>query len=186
MGRDLYIGDWHYDHRNILRYDNRPFFTTAEMNEALVKRWNAHVNPGDTVYVLGDMFWCNTSVAIDVLDGLAGEKVLIKGNHDNCKDSRFRSRFLGIHDYLEHKDDGRNVVLCHYPMPCFKNHFHGWHHLYAHVHTSFEYNMIEHFRQEMVELYTKPCNMYNVGAMMPWMEYTPRTLDEIIEGVKWS
>ncbi len=24
--------------------------------------------------------------------------------------------------------------------------------------------------------------MYNVGAMMPWMDYTPRTFDEIVEG----
>ena len=29
-------------------------------------------------------------------------------------------------------------------------------------------------------LYTRPCKMYNVGAMMPWMNYTPRTLDEIL------
>jgi hypothetical protein len=26
--------------------------------------------------------------------------------------------------------------------------------------------------------------MYNVGAMIPYMDYTPRTLDEIIEGYK--
>lgn len=32
----------------------------------------------------------------------------------------------------------------------------------------------------MEELYTTPCQMFNVGAMMPWMDYTPRTLDEII------
>lgn len=24
--------------------------------------------------------------------------------------------------------------------------------------------------------------MFNVGAMMPWMDYTPRTLDQIIGG----
>ena len=29
-------------------------------------------------------------------------------------------------------------------------------------------------------VYSKPCQMFNVGAMMPWMDYTPRTLDEII------
>ena len=40
--------------------------------------------------------------------------------------------------------------------------------------------MMEHFRKEMIELYDKQCNMYNVGCMMPWMNYTPRTLDEII------
>jgi hypothetical protein len=32
----------------------------------------------------------------------------------------------------------------------------------------------------MKELYDKPCEMYNVGVMIPYMNYTPRTLDEII------
>lgn len=64
--------------------------------------------------------------------------------------------------------------------PCFKNHFYGSFHLYGHVHNSFEWNMMEHDKYLMEELYTKPCQMFNVGVMMPWMDYTPRTLDEII------
>lgn len=40
--------------------------------------------------------------------------------------------------------------------------------------------MIRHFRYEMGALYDKPCHMYNVGAMMKYMDYTPRTLEEII------
>ena len=39
--RKLYIADWHYAHANILAFDNRPFKTVEEMNEELVKRWNA-------------------------------------------------------------------------------------------------------------------------------------------------
>ena len=39
---------------------------------------------------------------------------------------------------------------------------------------------MERIKYEMTELYTVPCLMYNVGAMMPWMDYTPRTLDELI------
>lgn len=79
--------------------------------------------------------------------------------------------------------DDRRLVLCHYPIPFFKNHTRdGWSHLYGHVHVSFEYNMTERMRREIVDLYQKPCRMYNVGAMMPWMDYTPRTFDEIVEG----
>jgi len=37
----------------------------------------------------------------------------------------------------------------------------------------------------MENLYDRQCEMYNVGAMMPYMDYTPRTLDEIIEGYKF-
>ena len=177
-----YIADWHYGHANCIHFDNRPFVNVEAMNVALVERWNSVVRPGDLTYVLGDMFWCNTTEAVEVLDKLNGQIILCRGNHDRCKDSKFASHFVKIADYLEIQDGDRNVVLSHYPIPCFKNHFYGWYHLYGHVHTSFEYNMMEHDKYLMKELYTKPCEMYNVGAMLPYMDYTPRTLDEIIKG----
>jgi len=178
----LYIGDWHYAHNNILSIDNRPFLSIEEMNQALVARWQAVVRPEDTVYVLGDMFWCGETKAVPVLNLLPGHKILIRGNHDLCKNQEFCSRFEKISEYMEIEDRERHIVLCHYPIPCFKNHFYGWYHLYAHVHTSFEYNMMEHTKLVMEQLYDRPCAMYNVGAMMPWMDYTPRSLDEILSG----
>lgn len=180
--RKLYIADWHYAHANILAFDNRPFKTVEEMNEELVKRWNATVNPGDTVYVLGDMFWCISSQAVPILQALNGQKFLIKGNHDRSNDGKFVKEFAKITEYLEVNDNFRNIVLCHYPIPCFKNHYYGWYHLYGHVHNSFEYQMMEHDKYLMQELYGKQCQMLNVGAMMPYMDYTPRTLDEILKG----
>ena len=42
--------------------------------------------------------------------------------------------------------------------------------------------MMEQVKYQMQELYGMPCNMYNCGAMMDYINYTPRTLDEIIEG----
>ena len=42
--------------------------------------------------------------------------------------------------------------------------------------------MMEHDKYLMQELYGKQCQMFNVGAMMPYMDYTPRTLDEIQKG----
>lgn len=164
----------------MIAFDNRPFKSLLEMDEALVDRWNSVVSPGDTVYVLGDMFWCKAQDAIPILRSLKGQKFLIKGNHDRCNDNKFLREFVKVTEYLEVKDNGRTVILCHYPIPCFKNHFYGSFHLYGHVHNSFEWNMMEHDKYLMEELYTKPCQMFNVGAMMPWMDYTPRTLDEII------
>lgn len=167
-------------HANVIAFDNRPFKSLLEMDEALVDRWNAVVSPGDIVYVLGDMFWCKAQDAIPILRSLKGQKFLIKGNHDRCNDNKFLREFVKVTEYLEVKDSGRTVILCHYPIPCFKNHFYGSFHLYGHVHNSFEWNMMEHDKYLMEELYTTPCQMFNVGAMMPWMDYTPRTLDEII------
>lgn len=183
MAKQFYIADWHYDHKNVIHFDNRPFSSIKEMNKELIERWNKVVFAGDIVYILGDMFWCKVSEAIEVLDKLNGKKVLIRGNHDS-HDHRFIEKFDMVYDYLETVDSDRRVVLCHYPIPCFKNHFYGWYHLYGHVHNSFEHNMMEKNRDLMENLYDRQCEMYNVGAMMPYMDYTPRTLDEIIEGYK--
>ena len=182
MAKKFYIADWHYDHANILSFDSRKFTDVNEMNKELVRRWNSVVAPEDIVYSLGDMFWCKSSDALPILDALNGQKFLIRGNHDRTKDSKFINKFVKVTDYLEVEDGDKNIVLCHYPIPCFKNHYYGWYHLYGHIHSSFEYNMMERIKYEMEELYTVPCNMYNCGAMMPWVDYTPRTIDEIIEG----
>lgn len=40
MAKNFYIADTHFGHKNILKYDNRPFFTTEEMDNELVERWS--------------------------------------------------------------------------------------------------------------------------------------------------
>lgn len=181
----FYIADWHYGHKNALAFDARPFDSVEKMNAELISRWNAAVSPGDIVYVLGDMFWCKSSEAVPVLQKLNGQKFLIRGNHDRCNDGNFIREFVKVTEYLEVDDEGQKIVLCHYPIPCFKNHFYGWWHFYGHVHTSFEWNMMEHDRYLMQEQYGKQCRMYNIGAMIPYISYTPRTFEEIVAGYDW-
>lgn len=175
----LYISDLHINHKNILSYDNRPFYNIEEMNNTIINNWNSVVSENDCVYILGDMFWDNNN-ADKILSQLKGHKYLIKGNHDRLNSS-MEKHFIWIKDYAEIKDNNRSVILCHYPIPCFNKQYYGNYHLYGHVHDSFEWNMIEHFKSEMIALYDKPCNMFNVGCMIKYMNYTPRTLDEIIE-----
>lgn len=182
MSNKFYISDLHIDHANVLWFDNRPFKDVEEMNSELIRRWNDVVSDGDLVYILGDMFWCVPKKAMPIMEQLNGQKILVKGNHDRWHDSKFDKMFVKIDEYIETEDNGKKIVLCHYPIPCFKNHFYGWTHLYGHVHNSFEWNIMEHQRFLMEELYTRQCNMINVGAMMPYMDYTPRTLDEIEHG----
>lgn len=179
--KKFYIADWHYGHKNAIAYDNRPFTSVDEMNKELIKRWNDAVSNEDVVYVLGDMFWCQEQESIEVLDGLNGIKFLVRGNHDK-RNQKLESKFSKVADYMEVRDGDKHIVLCHYPMPCFKNHYYGWYHLYGHVHSSFEYNMMENTKMQMSALYDTPCKMYNVGVMMPYMNYTPRTLEEIVKG----
>ena len=176
----FYIADTHFNHTGILSFDNRPFFTVEDMDEAIISRWNDAVSIYDKVYILGDLSWHGMEKTIEILWRLHGKKILIRGNHDKCNDRKFLSMFETVKDYMEIKDGDRDVILCHYPIPFFKNHYYGWYHLYGHVHSSFEYNMANRIKFEMEQLYSHPCKMYNVGVMMPYMNYSPRTLDEII------
>lgn len=183
---NYFIADLHFGHKNALSFDNRPFKDIEEHDEALIKNWNNKVTIDDDVYILGDISWHNSTRTIEIMRTLNGNKHLIKGNHDGrlLKNAELRKEFLEITDYKELTlEDGKGIVLCHYPIPCFKNHYYGWYHLYGHVHNGFEWNMMENVKRQMTELYDTPCEMYNVGCMIPYMEYTPRTLKEIIHTV---
>lgn len=185
---NYYIADLHLGHVNAIGFDGRPFADVTEMNETLIHRWNSTVNRADTVYVLGDFIWEKESLWPAWLERLTGNKVLIRGNHDPRQFSQATKRFFqDIADYKEVTDTGRHVILCHYPMPfhradydekCFM--------LYGHVHNTREYAFLEKLRKELQEARTERSHaraqFINVGCMMPWMDYTPRTLDEILEG----
>lgn len=179
---DYFISDLHFGHRNILSFDNRPFITVEENDIAIINNWNDVVNIDDDVYILGDLGYYNVMKMVEIINSLNGNKHLIIGNHDKkfLKNKCFRECFVEICDYKEIKlENGFGIVLCHYPIPCYNNHFYGWVHLYGHVHNSFEYNMMKRNQMEMTELYGRECKMYNVGAMIDYMGYTPRTLGEI-------
>lgn len=178
----FFISDLHFGHKNVLAYDNRPFVNIEENDKELIRRWNEVVTDIDTVYILGDISWYSTPQTIEIVKQLKGSKHLIIGNHDNklIKSREFRDLFESISDYKEIRIDNQILVLSHYPIPCFNKHFHGAYHFYGHVHNSFEWNMMKYHRYLMQTLYMKPCNMFNVGCMIPYIDYTPRTFNEIV------
>lgn len=191
---NYFISDLHLFHENCLAFDNRPFKNIDEMHKAIIERWNCAVGPYDDVYFLGDLSFAGYEKTNEVLKDLEGNKHWILGNHDKkLLKSGIKNHFVEICEYKElFIDTNKSIVLCHYPIPTFKNMYRGWYHLYGHVHTGFEWNMTEHQKSLLKELYSKEknipapdvCNMYNVGAMVPYMDYTPRTLDEIIKASK--
>lgn len=173
-----YIADNHFGHKNVIRFDNRPFADTVLMDEVLVHNWNARVTEDDTVYILGDCFWKNEENSIKLIQRLKGHKHLIRGNHDRVH-GRLRFYYESIEHYAEINDNDRLVILCHYPIPFYKNQHYGAVMLYGHVHNTREQDFIEKWKRELWESEI-PCNMINVGCMMEYMKYTPRTLDEIL------
>lgn len=54
MANIWFTSDFHLGHFNIIRYCNRPFVDTQEMNAAILERMNASVKAGDVLYFLGD------------------------------------------------------------------------------------------------------------------------------------
>lgn len=180
---NYYIADLHFGHQNILSFDNRPFETVEENDNAIIARWNSAVGYDDDVYVLGDISWYNSTQTIEILKGLNGNKHLIRGNHDNkiLKNPKLREQFVEITDYKEiTNDSGKGLVLCHYPILAFKNHYNGWVHFYGHVHSTWEYKIIKDAARMSERVSNSPCDMINVGCMMPWMDYRPKTFDEIV------
>ena len=185
---NYYISDLHIGHANVIRFDRRPFANTNEMHRAIVDNWNSRVKTDDTVYILGDFIWAKENEWIYYVEPLAGMKVLIRGNHDPREFSAATKRlFQDITNLKEIKDNSRHVVMCHYPIPFFRAGFAPTSFmLYGHVHQTKEYEYIKELRKTVMANstgYGTPSgNFINVGAMMPYMNYTPRTLDEIIAG----
>ena len=80
-----FTSDQHFGHFNIIRLSRRPFKTVEEMDATMVERWNAKVRDGDTVYVLGDLFFRAATVE-PILKRLKGHKHLLLGSHDPLTD----------------------------------------------------------------------------------------------------
>ena len=186
MSKDFYISDLHFGHKNIIRYDNRPFKTIEEMDNTLITNWNKAVSKEDCVWILGDISWYDDEKTSEIFRQLNGTKILVKGNHDNIKRySDLAKCFTNVQDYAEYYLDKKNkVIMSHYPILFWNGQFRDAVHLYGHVHNSHQWNICENWLEELRQLQDIPMRMYNVGCMMPWMGYTPRTLDEIIEGYK--
>lgn len=182
MGKTFFVADLHCGHKNAIAFDNRPYTDIESHDNDIVRRWNKAVGIEDDVWILGDISWHNATKTLEIFSQLNGNKNLCIGNHDYklLRNRDIRGLFNEIVDYKEIElPDGKGVVLSHYPIPCFNKHYYGWYHLYGHVHNSFEWHMMEHIKREMVELYDKPCNMFNVGIMIPYMEFRPKTLEQI-------
>lgn len=97
MSEIFVISDTHFGHNNIIKYCNRPYKTTEEMDWDMVERWNSVVTPQDKVYHLGDVYMgCSREYIDNLLSKLNGKKRLILGNHDNGKDQILQRHFQKI------------------------------------------------------------------------------------------
>ena len=188
-----YISDLHFYHDTLNRaMDHRGFRDEQDMNEYMIHQWNSRVRKNDEVVVLGDLSMENWEKTKEVLDQLRGKIYLIQGNHDRfVKDKNFdASRFIWVRSYAEMHDNGRKIILSHYPVLCYNGQNRLSKHgnpktfmLHGHVHDTLDQRLLEQFQQitrgtlrgEM----PIPCNLLNCFCM--YSDYIPLGLDEWIE-----
>ena len=102
-----------------------------------------------------------------------------------------KKQLVEIVDYKELTDNINGkaypVVLSHYPIFSWKGQFGGAIHLYGHVHDNDDDQLYQNALKEADKFFAKrdgerhkPFKAFNVGCMKEYMDYTPRTLQEII------
>lgn len=167
-----YISDLHIGYKNAIRFDERPFADIDEMEREIVRRWNEKVGADDDVYILGDVFYRYKGSRADFLKRLGGRLHLIVGNHDFeiLKNEAALGCFESVDKLRQIVDDGRRVVMCHYPIISWNMKHFGAYHVYGHVHANINEGTIFMMKQERA---------FNAGCMIN--NYEPCTLLELEE-----
>ena len=194
-----YIADNHFFHKGMIdRMDQRGFNDVEEMNEYMLQQWNSRVRRTDEVVCLGDLSIGNAIETNKILEQLNGRIFMIRGNHDKFLDKAGvdLSRFEWVKDYAEMYDNGRKVILCHYPIVCYNGQFRidkdgnpKVYMLHGHIHRTQDIVGLHKYKEFIRGFPRKsrgsdepipaPCNIINCFCM--YSDYVPQTLDEWIE-----
>lgn len=94
----------------------RPFVNADEMDQTIIKNFQARLTKNDTLYVLGDV--CIDPKNLWKLHEIPGRKTLIPGNHERLPMSRYLEFFDDVEVYKVFKTSGlyKRFVCSHVPM----------------------------------------------------------------------
>lgn len=168
------ISDTHFGQQSIIPYCKRPFSSVEDMNNKLIENWNNTVTENDTVYFLGDLSFCKTEQTRDICNRLNGYKIIILGNHDRDKSSKYY-REIGFNEvfenptklyYTDNNFNIRSVLLSHEPQYISNKDFN----IHGHIHDS----KIENEYPDM-----SPAN--HLCVCVERIDYRPISLKEIKE-----
>ena len=169
MSNIFLCSDHHFGHANILTFLTsdgsrvRDFDSVEQMDETMVENHNRVLRPKDKVYFLGDVAFNKKTLA--TLARLNGEKVLIKGNHDQEKLTEYQKYFKDVRG--SHQFDG--LILSH--IPIHLDSLGRWGaNIHGHLHTN--QVMIRGFSNKPVEPDPKYLNV-----SMEQIAYTPISLE---------
>jgi calcineurin-like phosphoesterase family protein len=129
-----FTADTHFGHGGALGRFKRPFGSVAEMDAAMIARWNERVAATDDVWHLGDFAYRLTAERMGaLLRRLNGCKHLVTGNNDSA-DTLTLTGWASVQAYGELEIDGARLVLCHYPFRTWNAMSKGALNLHGHSH----------------------------------------------------
>lgn len=112
MTNTFFIGDTHFGHGSILKFETeaRPFASLDDMHGFMISAWNSVVRKGDKVIHLGDFCWGEKYLPI--AGELNGLKYLVLGNHDALASAKYLKYFHKVMGVMQFDD----CVLTHIPV----------------------------------------------------------------------
>lgn len=186
-----FCSDFHLSHRNVLKFDNRPYSTVEEMHVDLIKKWNSVIKDDDIIYYLGDLSMGNKNVTNWFINSLNGKIHFILGNHDKMKDIIKFNRWEHVYEYgteINVKDDDiknargigyQRIIMSHYPILSWnKSHYGSWH-IHGHCHGSLMKEFPEYYERKVIDV---GCNVIGYKPL----SYTETKIimsNKIIKGV---
>jgi calcineurin-like phosphoesterase family protein len=113
---DPHFGHWTSEERNIIKYCDRPFESTEQMDDILIGNYNQLIGPDDVVLWLGDCFFGPADYAENIMCLLHGHKILVPGGHDGSPNRMLRIGFdLVVLSDCFIRIAGRLCRCSHYP-----------------------------------------------------------------------
>ena len=130
----FFCSDSHHGHYNICKYCHRPFQSRSEMDQTLIKNWNAVVPEDGIVVHCGDFMLPHNADIKEYnkyLNQLHGRVLLLRGNHDLASLDWVSDKLIAVRDQAMIVVDGVKIFAQHYPCAAFN----GDYHVYGHIHT---------------------------------------------------
>ena len=162
-GKQVWVwSDQHFGHTNIIKYAGRPFDTSGDMDDAMIRAYHRLVGPDDVVIWNGDVTFGNINRMNGILNQLPGYKIHIMGNHDFERnglpsnldmDERHISYVININDI--------QLLFTHYHL---ENVPEGCQNLHGHIHQ-------------------QTANKWNTNICVEHTNYAPALLDELLPGI---
>jgi calcineurin-like phosphoesterase family protein len=110
-----FYSDPHFGHANVIDYAGRPFSSVAEMDQALIDRYNAVVPSEALTIWCGDAFFHTVERSREILNSLNGQKILVRGNHDGSTSRMLSIGFDVVVNELAVRIGGVTATVSHYP-----------------------------------------------------------------------